>query len=106
MTVEDFLGRYLSEPKSHVFFDPPEQPMTQRQFHKHLQENGIALNLKSRMLITDNALFINGEAYPVNKPAFIILAKLADNYMLPAAMPIDKETEALLYQWYLSGYLD
>ena len=106
MTGEDFLGHYLSEPKSHVFFDPPEQPMTQRQFQKHLQESGIKLNLKSRMLTAGNTLFINGEAYPVNKHASATLTKLADDYTLPAAMPIDKETEALLYQWYLNGYMD
>jgi len=30
--VEDFLGSYLSEPKSTVFFDAPESPMTKKRF--------------------------------------------------------------------------
>jgi len=105
-TIEDFLGRYLSEPKSHVFFDPPDNPITQHQFKKHLQKNGITLSLKSRMLTGNNRIFMNGDSYTISDDAFQMLRNLADHHMLSAPLLIDEETEVLLYQWYIDGYLE
>lgn len=105
-TIEAFLGCYLSEPKSHVFFDPPEKPMTQRQFQKHLHKNGVTLSLKSRMLTGDNMVFMNGDPYSVTEDRFQFLKDLADHHALPATPQLDEETEALLYQWYIDGYLE
>lgn len=105
-TVEDFLGRYLSEPKSHVFFDPPDKPITQHQFKKHLQKNGVTLSLKSRMLTGNNRIFMNGDSYTISDDAFQMLRNLADHHMLSAPLLVDEETEVLLYQWYIDGYLE
>ncbi len=102
--IENFLGTYLSEPKSHVFFDQPEKPLAPHLFLQQIKKNGVQLNLKSRMLSGDNKLFINGEAYQVSANAYKTLIQLADNQeLLPSH--IDEEIGDILYEWYVSGYI-
>lgn len=102
--IENFLGIYLSEPKSHVFFDQPEKPLTPHLFFRQIKKNGVQLNLKSRMLSGDNKLFINGEAYQVSADVYKALIQLADNQeLLPSH--IDEEIGNILYEWYVSGYI-
>lgn len=103
--IEDFLGIYLSEPKPHVFFEPPQKPPTLSRFLDQAKKQGVELNLKTRMLSGNGKLFINGEAFAVSNAAYQILAKLADHHALMPAPNIDNEAGALLYQWYTSGYL-
>lgn len=103
--IENFLGIYLSEPKSHVFFDQPVRPLASRIFLKRVRENGVQLDLKSRMLSGINKFFINGEVAEVGMNAYKILIDLADNHELPPALDMDKDTEKILYQWYVSGYI-
>lgn len=103
--IEDFLGIYLSEPKSHVFFAQPARPSSLRVFLKRIKDNGVQLDLKSRMLSGRDKFFINGETVQVGADAYKILIELADNYELPPACEMDKETEEILFQWYVSGYI-
>lgn len=103
--IEDFLGIYLSEPKSHIFFAQPAKPSSLRVFLKRIKENGVQLDLKSRMLSGNDKFFINGETVEVGADAYKTLIELADNYELPPACGMDKETEEILYQWYVSGYI-
>lgn len=102
--IENFLGIYLSEPQSHVFFDQPEEPLTPHLFLQQIKKNGVQLNLKSRMLCGDNKLFINGETYKVNANVYNTLIQLADNHELPPS-PIDEKMGNILYEWYVSGYI-
>ena len=104
--IEDFLGTYLSEPKSHIFFSAPRKPMDAATFKRRAEEYGIALDLKTRLLSSNDKLFINGEAIQVNSVAHQILTKLADHYRLEPAEAIEDEAVETLYQWYLSGYLN
>jgi len=104
--IENFLGIYLSEPKSHVFFDPPQKPMAPSKFLSQARKQGIALNLKTRMLSGNGKFFINGEIFTAGGTAYRILQKLADQHMLMPSPNIDNEAEELLYQWYTSGYLE
>lgn len=103
--IENFLGIYLSEPKSHVFFEQPIKPLTQHLFLQQIRERGIQLGLKSRMLSSHNKFFINGEVYRVDSNAFKTLLELADNQEFPPSPHIDEETGRILYQWYVSGYI-
>ncbi len=103
--VENFIGIYLSEPKSHVFFDQPEKPLSLQTFLQQAKENGIALNLKSRMLVNNRKLYINGEVYKVSINTYKELIKLADNFELPPSAIFCKETKEVLYKWYISGYI-
>ncbi|MGZ0019435.1 JmjC domain-containing protein [Nitrosomonas sp. wSCUT-2] len=103
--VEDFLGIYLSEPKSHVFFEQPAEPISFRDFIQSVCENGLALDLKSRMLCGRNQFFINGESISAGDEAYRILVKLADDHELMPVKIIDQETAKILYEWYENGYI-
>lgn len=103
--IENFLGIYLSEPKSHVFFEQPARPLTPHLFLQQIKKKGVQLGLKSRMLSSHNKFFINGEVYKVSGNAFKTLLELADNQEFPPPPHIDEETVNILYQWYVSGYI-
>jgi len=103
--VACFLGSYLSEPKPHIFFEPPKKPLTQARFEQALQGRGLELNLKTQMLCCGNTVFINGTAHPVKPRTYRELRTLADDGRLPPASPLAPETLALLYQCYLDGYI-
>ncbi len=105
--IEKFLGVYLTEPKTHVFFNPPEHPFTQQQFEQKIKENGLQLSLKSRMLYGNNSLFfLNGDVYEVDNGVHQHLIKLANEQKICAGETFGDETKKILYQWYLSGYVE
>lgn len=104
--VANFLGCYLSEPKPHIFFDPPTQPQSPARFAAALQKHGLRLDLKTLMLCHERTVFINGEAYPqLHKSAYRLLRQLADTRELPPTPAIPADAGTLLYEWYLAGYL-
>jgi 50S ribosomal protein L16 3-hydroxylase len=102
--VADFLGCYLSEPKPHIFFDPPGKPLTHAQFERALERRGIQLDLKTQMLCHGGTIFINGEAHAAGKGTYAALRELADARTLAVEAAPDEMLE-LLYQWYLDGYI-
>lgn len=108
--VEDFLGRWLSEPKSHVFFDPPEKPLSTSRFVHEVSARGLTLSPKTQLLYRRNRYFINGEPLEVPVAALSTLRILADQRELNAAKCAnfeqkDQEIVEILYDWYASGWL-
>jgi 50S ribosomal protein L16 3-hydroxylase len=103
--IADFLGSYLSEPKPHIFFSPPEKPCTRKQFRRSIAASGIALDLKSLLLCHDSHVYINGIKFTIDKRGFISLRTLADNRHLPANSDLPETMLDLLYEWYLDGYI-
>ena len=103
--IENFLGIYLSEPKSHVFFEQPMEPLAPCVFLQQIRKNGVQLGLKSRMLSSHNKFFINGEVCRVSSNTFKMLLELADSQGFFPSLHLDEETEKILYQWYVSGYI-
>jgi len=103
--IAGFLGSYLSEPKPHIFFEPPRKPLSRERFEHALRIRGAELDLKTQMLCCDNTVFINGAAHPVRPRAYRELRQLADNRCLPPAAAASPETIELLYQFYLDGYI-
>ena len=102
--VEKFLGRYLTEPKSTVFFDPPECPLAPAEFRFRLAHRPVRLDLRSHMLFRGTRLYLNGETAQLSEANAALLAELADRRRLPPPKP-DEELENLLYQWYRAGYI-
>jgi 50S ribosomal protein L16 3-hydroxylase len=102
--IADFLGCYLSEPKPHIFFEAPSQPLTRARFAQAILKLGIELNLKTQMLCHGRTIFMNGMAHQIKPHAFRELRKLADNRNLPTCTP-SAEAMELLYQWYMDGYI-
>jgi len=103
--VEFFLGRFLSEPKPHVIFQPPVRPLSSKNFSRKCNAQGVHLDLKSQMLFYHDVIFMNGEAYQSGIRAFTSLSRLADGRELRPRTAFNQETQQLLYQWYQAGYI-
>ncbi len=103
--VANFLGCYLSEPKPHIFFDAPAKPLSESRFVQALNTRGVALDRKTQMQCHGSTVFINGESHPVSKAAYRSLRELADSRGMPASDKVPPVVIALLYEWYLDGYL-
>lgn len=104
--IERFIGIHLTEPKAHVFFTPPPHPLTHKRFAYQVRKNGLQLDLKSRMLYRGKTVFLNGDAYTMDAAIREPLEKLADRQILPPVEGLNVEALALLYQWYLYGYIE
>jgi len=102
--VANFLGCYLSEPKPHIYFDPPEAPLSLEQFAARVTSHGLSLDLKTQMLCHGGVVFINGESEPTPTELYGLLRQLADNRELPPA-PLPAEAAELLHRWYEDGVL-
>ena len=107
-TVAEFLGHYLSEPKSHVVFDTNKK-ISQAAFLKQASSLGLSLDLKSLMLFEGGRFYLNGEMTTSTSEAAATLKELADYRQLSAtdlASHLNNdELNALFYAWYLAGYL-
>jgi 50S ribosomal protein L16 3-hydroxylase len=103
--VAGFLGCYLSEPKPHIFFEPPKRPLSQERFAQACRSQGLTLDLKTQMLCWGNTVFVNGAAHPVRPRAYRELRELADSRSLAKDAPLAPETLEVLYQIYLDGYI-
>lgn len=104
--IENFLGTYLSEPKPHIFFEQPTNPLTSDLFLRKIMQNGVQLNLKSRMLSGANKLFMNGEVSEVGDDAYRLLIKLANDQEILPPLNMNEEAKEVLYQWYINGYIE
>ncbi|MEI6192541.1 MAG: cupin domain-containing protein [Nitrosomonadaceae bacterium] len=104
--IKHFLGIYLTEPKSHIFFKRTSDPMTQNKFMLHIEKKGLQLNLKSRMLCGEKTIYLNGYVHKINTNTYPLLEKFADHQTLSRIKNLDNETVTLLYQWYLDGYIE
>jgi len=103
--IANFLGCYLSEPKPHIFFDPPSRPLSPAKFRQAIGKRGVALDLKTLMLCHAGRIFLNGESFPVEACDYPLLRELADRRELPALTNVTPELAELLYQWYQDGYI-
>lgn len=103
--VGRFLGTYLTEPKPHIVFERPRR-ISREQFLLRLQQQGIRLGLKTRMLYLKGQFFINGESCRFSGTAKKRMAELADRRSLPAMQEWPDAVVEQLHQWYLTGYLE
>jgi 50S ribosomal protein L16 3-hydroxylase len=103
--IANFLGSYLSEPKPHIYFNAPAKPLSEARFNLALKKDNVVLDLKSQMLCCKQTVFMNGESYSVGKGSFLTLRELADTRQLPPTSKLTAETTALLYAFYLDGYV-
>lgn len=108
--VKQFIGRYFSEPKPHVFFDRTSAPLEFDEFADAVAERGLMLDLKSQMLYSDAQIYINGEAIEneeleqLSGDDLAHLQRLADERALAAGEYSDELLD-LLYSYHEYGYL-
>lgn len=105
--VRRFLGAYLTEPKSHVYFDAPENELGPAAFARAVKRDGIWLDLKTRMLYLGDEFFLNGSAIATNGADGSALRQLADARELPGGKGIDwsKTLCEWLHRAYRDGYV-
>ena len=103
--IANFLGCYLSEPKPHIYFDVPKRPLSPAKFLQVIKSRGAVLALKSQMLCHAGWIFMNGEAHRPDRRDYPLLRALADKRETSALKGSRDESNELLYQWYLEGYI-
>jgi len=103
--ADEFAGRYLSEPKAHVYFDAPRKPMARERFAARARREGLSLDLRSRLLFSGTMFFINGEAVRAPRGASVLLRRLADARALQAPLQAGAAFWNLAYAWYVQGFL-
>ena len=104
--IEEFLGRYLTSPKSHVRFAPPSRPLAPDAFARRLAQPGrLTLALPSRGLLRDDRVYFNGEAHAATRAGRRLFAELVATRALTLPRAVDARTQALLHAWHAAGYL-
>src|SRR3954470_7948753 len=98
--VPRFLGRHLTEPKTHVVFAQPQPALSRNAFAQAAQRRGVQLDLKTQMLYTGVLFFINGESAQVTGRARDTLKELADRRRLRAVDSSQRGLATLLHEWY------
>lgn len=103
--ARDFAGRFLSEPKAHVFFAPPRAPLSRSQFARRAAASGVALDPRARLLTGAGRFFLNGETVEVAPRARPHLRRLADRRRLEGPLEAPREFWDIAHAWYLGGFL-
>jgi 50S ribosomal protein L16 3-hydroxylase len=97
--VEEFVGRYLSEPKPHVVF----RSQTMR---RALAGSVVRLDPKTRLLYRGTRFFVNGESLTVEPRASAALRELADRRVACGARLAATRLAGLISDWQQRGYLN
>lgn len=101
--VENFLGCYLTEPKAHIFFDPPEAPLSEKRFASKAQRQGVCLDARTQLLHGAQRYFINGEELEPEDGAPWLQALARERRLGGAEIP--DAAVSLLHEWYCAGFL-
>ena len=104
--VTEFLGAYLTEPKQHVIYFPPQRPQTEAAFSAAARHRGVELALTSQMLYGNTMFFINGEPNRIAAALAAPMRRLADRRRLAGReIPRHGAVADMLYRWYRAGYI-
>ena len=105
--VADFLGRFLTEPKSDVVFARPRK-ISKNELTQKLAEKTLYLSLKSQLLFVGNQFYLNGEKLVVSAEIVAIMKDFSDKKVLktPAMEAnIHAALSHALYSEYLAGFI-
>ncbi|HZP91758.1 MAG TPA: cupin domain-containing protein [Burkholderiales bacterium] len=103
--VIDFLGCRLSEPKPHVTMHRPGA-ISYAGFLRRARRDGAELGAASRLLFYRRRGYINGTSFLMDASTAQPVRMLADTRRLVGAcIPDHGPLPALLYRWYLDGYI-
>ena len=105
--VADFLGKYLTEPKLDVVFEP-NRKISKTEFIKRLSQKTLYLSLKSQLLFTQNNFYLNGERLAVSAEIVAIMKEFADKKFLGITALTANIHAALgdsLFESFLAGFI-
>ncbi|WP_175923347.1 cupin domain-containing protein [Burkholderia latens] len=106
--VAEFLGCYLSEPKSNVVFEPPARPLSEAAFVAQASRRGVYLDRRAALMYNARSYFINGEEEPLEQarewlPELANLRRMeAKRFVTLSRVP---SMTALLHEWYCAGWI-
>lgn len=105
--LKDFLGKFLTEPKPDVIFEP-NRKLSKTEFCKQLAQKKLYLSLKSLMLFCENQFYLNGEKLIVSADILNEMKAFTDNKMLDLTglqANIHAGFGDALFEAYLAGYV-
>jgi 50S ribosomal protein L16 3-hydroxylase len=105
--VADFLGKYLTEPKLDVIFEPNRE-ISKAEFIKQLAQKTLFLSLKSQMLFNNNQFYLNGEKLVVSAELIDVIKTFADIKCLKIdalGANIHAVAGDALFEAYLAGFV-
>lgn len=105
--IDDFIGRYLTEPKATVWFDPPARKLSEAAFVALARRRGLQFDPKTRVMYRKKQLFINGERAPAPVDPLwrrFVNQRLLCGVILEQALQ-DPRITSLLHQWWSYGWL-
>ena len=99
------LGEHMTEPKPSVWFDEPVQAWDEDALQ--VDNSGIALDARTRMMYDEAHIFINGESYRAKGADARLMQSLADSRSLDARQLRKASVAALslLADWHEAGWL-
>jgi 50S ribosomal protein L16 3-hydroxylase len=100
--IHCLLGESLTEPKSNVWFDPPDSDM----LHTWTWPCNVRLDRRTKMLFDSKHIFINGESFKAAGQDAKWLRKLANEKCLPAqiANQLSPNATELMQAWWEEGW--
>lgn len=102
-----YIGRFLTEPKNSVWFEPPRRRSDPQVLFERLATQGVRADRKTRMAYRGRDFFINGEAFP--GVCNLWLRQLADRRELTpeqcARIPVGSAALGHLCDWLNDGWL-
>ena len=105
--VADFIGKYLTEPKLDVVFEP-NRILPKTKFIEFLSQKNLVLDLKSHLLFTHNHFYLNGEKLNLPAQLITLLRDLADQRYLNTIglhANIHADVADVLHESFLAGYV-
>ena len=106
--VADFLGKYLTEPKPEVVFEP-NRKISLNEFTKKMAQKSLQLDLKSQLLFFADHFYLNGEKLSVPSTLLAEMRTLADKKVLQAyalQASIHAVVGDVLYEAYSAGFIN
>ncbi len=107
--IAAFIGRYLTQPKSHVSFMPPQKAQSCTVFTRRALRYGIRLDLRSRMLFDEAQFYLNGTAVcsdvSLSRAQQQCLTRLANERRVDATL-LDAALLRLLHPYQQSGEIE
>jgi 50S ribosomal protein L16 3-hydroxylase len=107
--IDDFLGRFLTEPKPQVWFDPPARLPAVPAWWRGVLAHGLVLDRRSRIAWRDRTVFVNGEAFAIARSDTRLWRRLADTRALEASDLKGRDAAsplaARLHDWFAAGWI-
>jgi 50S ribosomal protein L16 3-hydroxylase len=97
--VEEFVGKYLSEPKPNVVFEA-------RRTRRALRDSIVHLDPKTRLLYRGARFFLNGESFSLTGKNAARLRELADRRAALGTRLAGPRLAGLISRWQRQGYVN